>query len=761
MCICVPLLDADRLISNSSYMEKSFANSEREWAQRGTHTKRPLLDTSAVEPDLPTPAHSVARQKLSSALKDATGESSESRPDKVKNGAQGKTDGANESREVASGRKEESDAGVEIPVKPFRPTDPGRESRSTRRTTRVSEKSTARDDGASGFERQPSPENDAARKKWTKPLVYPRAEKKKAEVSVEDRDRLRADEFLNDNLIGFYMRFLQDHLERTNKQAAQRVYFFNSYFFDTLTKTPKGERGINYSGVEKWTRSVDLFSYDYIVVPINQNAHWYVAIICNLPSLELGSADPVEPSSAAVSDKETSNQPESEVQEILESPELEASLTSAAPAEVDAEKEPKREAESPASQAARQSLATMSLGEAGQAQVQGEKPMEPAQTDEWPDEDENPPITPTKFPKVRQRPPETQEQSANAPQQGRKTKKKGKAGPKLSPGQTTVITFDSLDLARSPTIRMLREYICKEAASKRGVEVDPTAIKGMRARQIPLQPNYSDCGLYLLAYVEKFVQDPDQFITKLLRREMDEKDDWPPLGSGLLRHRLRNFLDDLYEEQAKLKKDKSERKPIMADQQPVSFLLGPAQPSKDDGGGKEAVGGRSESANFSKSANAVEKPAAEKNTAQRREDGEPSDGPAADQPQLVPLETVPTSKPSKEKVPSEPLPAATASAKDSALPKEQEIIEVPDSQEKGHATITATQPGPKLIRTEKSAGKDEEACSKKPERKKAAIPAGSDIVHVDESVLKDETQVEVQVRQTPPPSEPQRVPKSP
>ena len=32
--------------------------------------------------------------------------------------------------------------------------------------------------------------------------------------------------------------------------------------------------------VEKWTKNVNLFEKDFLIVPINKSAHWYLAIIC-------------------------------------------------------------------------------------------------------------------------------------------------------------------------------------------------------------------------------------------------------------------------------------------------------------------------------------------------------------------------------------------------------------------------------------------------------------------------------------------------
>lgn len=92
------------------------------------------------------------------------------------------------------------------------------------------------------------------------PLVYPLSGKKKAQVEVRDFECLCENGLLNDNLIGFYIRFLEDHLDRTNKELANRVCFFSTYFYTTLTDRPRQEGLINYAHVKEWTRKVDIFS---------------------------------------------------------------------------------------------------------------------------------------------------------------------------------------------------------------------------------------------------------------------------------------------------------------------------------------------------------------------------------------------------------------------------------------------------------------------------------------------------------------------
>jgi len=73
--------------------------------------------------------------------------------------------------------------------------------------------------------------------------------------------------------------------------------------------------------------------------------------------------------------------------------------------------------------------------------------------------------------------------------------------------------------------------------------------------------------------LKKFVEDPDQFITKLLGREMDNEADWPPMESHVLRGRLRQFLLDLHDEQEAAKRNKSNEASVIADSKPLRILL--------------------------------------------------------------------------------------------------------------------------------------------------------------------------------------------
>lgn len=117
---------------------------------------------------------------------------------------------------------------------------------------------------------------------WSRPLVYPPAGKKRETVDFASLPRLDDDEFLNDTLIGFFSRYVQHQGERIHPDRVRNMHFFNSYFFESLTRD--GKRKVNHSAVAKWTKNINLFKRDFVIVPINENLHWFLVIICNLPS---------------------------------------------------------------------------------------------------------------------------------------------------------------------------------------------------------------------------------------------------------------------------------------------------------------------------------------------------------------------------------------------------------------------------------------------------------------------------------------------
>ncbi|CAF0899010.1 unnamed protein product [Rotaria sordida] len=103
------------------------------------------------------------------------------------------------------------------------------------------------------------------------------------DLSCDDLLCLNEGEFLNDNIIDFYLQYI--YYEKLSEEDRKRTYLFNSFFYTRLTRkgnddilnTSAAER--RYNRVKRWLRDVDIFSKDYLIVPINQTAHWYIVVI--------------------------------------------------------------------------------------------------------------------------------------------------------------------------------------------------------------------------------------------------------------------------------------------------------------------------------------------------------------------------------------------------------------------------------------------------------------------------------------------------
>ena len=447
-----------------------------------------------------------------------------------------------------------------------------------RRSTRTSGATTrASEDIWAQFEDVPTEEKyskvHGLGKAWSKPLTYPREGKKKTTVEFSDLERLDEGEFLNDNLISFYLRFLEQELGDQRPDVAKRVYFFNTYFFATLTNTHKGKKCFNYEGVQKWTRTVDLFTYDYIIVPINESSHWYLAIIFNLPALDRSLELPKD-----VPSSQTETAPPVKIDESNEfgppssgpaAPEL-AGEGSTALLEVAID-----ETE------ARNSFAEMSLGNgvegsaidrADSGETRGAQATDQhAEDQEMLDaqfEDTLPGSVAPKTVDVHSRAKaawlsnltkervqdagdpiediDDQPKASTAKSKKQKRKSIPPSITKIDPNKPTIILFDSLGLSRGPTIKTLKDYLHEEARTKRGgMEFDGGQIKGINAK-VPQQTNFSDCGLFLLGYVAKFLEDdPRDFIAKIIGRSYETKD-WSKLVPSTLRASIRDQVQELH-----------------------------------------------------------------------------------------------------------------------------------------------------------------------------------------------------------------------
>ncbi|KAJ8897828.1 hypothetical protein PR048_003181 [Dryococelus australis] len=278
-------------------------------------------------------------------------------------------------------------------------------------------------------------------------------------INTGDYACLEVDQFLNDIIIDFYLNYLM--ISVLSEYDQSRTFVFSTFFYKRLISPTSYafESDPNLSPAEKrhrrvksWTKNVNLFEKDFIVIPINKDLHWFLAIIC-FPGLtgcvKMFDNSPVEierkptqrmsikRDTITIHDDEQStiqDEAESEDEEIID--ELFASETGAAALLEDA--------------------------------VQSEVKI----------------------------------QSSNIndnPKELRETIK-----------QPCILLFDSLlGENRRRVIATLREYLTVEhkvKLCKERVFTKDTIIGS--CPKVPQQNNFTDCGLYLLQYAESFFSSP-------------------------------------------------------------------------------------------------------------------------------------------------------------------------------------------------------------------------------------------------------------
>ena len=69
-------------------------------------------------------------------------------------------------------------------------------------------------------------------------------------------------------IINFYMNML---MERSKEKGLPSVHAFNTFFFTKL-------KTAGYQAVKRWTKKVDVFSVDILLVPIHLGVHWCLAV---------------------------------------------------------------------------------------------------------------------------------------------------------------------------------------------------------------------------------------------------------------------------------------------------------------------------------------------------------------------------------------------------------------------------------------------------------------------------------------------------
>lgn len=76
-------------------------------------------------------------------------------------------------------------------------------------------------------------------------------------------------------VINFYLSLVMERC--SGEAAALKVYSFSTFFFPKLWGGGGGQAG-GHAAVKRWTKAVDLFLHDLVLVPLHLGVHWALAV---------------------------------------------------------------------------------------------------------------------------------------------------------------------------------------------------------------------------------------------------------------------------------------------------------------------------------------------------------------------------------------------------------------------------------------------------------------------------------------------------
>ncbi|WRT64863.1 uncharacterized protein IL334_001799 [Kwoniella shivajii] len=389
-------------------------------------------------------------------------------------------------------------------------------------------------------------------------------------VTIGDAQRIETGEFLNDTLLEFGLRHALHNLQ---EERQKEVHLFNSFFYERLsdrTKKPKTgeEMWPGYESVKKWSKGKDIFDKKFVVVPINEHFHWYLAVIVNPKGIlrpksqkdeevaqghglttravpgdtvtenvsrstsvdvntELQVAEPLTTSGRLDSDLDDLDSQHSDPASRHPSPNLFGShddrLSNVDPDTTTDDLDCIGDDSTDIIEVDRD-LRGVSKGVSG-LDLNGEKSHEKdlVGTGGF--------ISTPTLQAIQQQ----NEQITNLAQKGI-ADSPAKKRPPLKPDakiidseDTWILTFDSLGGPHRAVSNTLNAWLKYEAKDKKGIDYDPTDAVYWEGRCLT-QDNFYDCGLYVVHYAKQFLERPNAVLEVVQRRppvmSSDDREPW-------------------------------------------------------------------------------------------------------------------------------------------------------------------------------------------------------------------------------------------
>ncbi|KAG8788188.1 hypothetical protein FRC20_006438 [Serendipita sp. 405] len=319
-------------------------------------------------------------------------------------------------------------------------------------------------------------------------LVYPFTGAGGIQITRGEHHRLEPGGYLNDTLIEFGLRLWIETVKQRDPDLAEQIHIFSPFFYKKL-KNKNFEAG--YNAVRKWTSKVDIFTKRYLVVPINdsERVHWYLAIILYPENvLRMG-----------VSDQEQVQTPKY--------PDEDTEMTDATDNEPLFLQEDQKDVSTPPARVSSGAASPMGSPQpldTEEGQKEAEEVEEELKEVGTPDSGFSP------------------HELTNFTTEELDELDNGEVDEswKLLQDCTYLLIFDSLGGRHPATFKNLKQYLAYEARHKRGIEIEDVDQIQHKQVKSPVQPNYCDCGVYVIQTAQTFLENADAFFQRL----MDKKD---------------------------------------------------------------------------------------------------------------------------------------------------------------------------------------------------------------------------------------------
>ncbi|KAL1327562.1 hypothetical protein HN51_037599 [Arachis hypogaea] len=114
-------------------------------------------------------------------------------------------------------------------------------------------------------------------------MYYPSSDDPESvEICYSDIDCLAPESYLTSTIMNFYIRYLKQQASLANRSLSE-YHFFNTYFYKKLQEAvsvKQSDRATFFVKFRRWWKGVNIFQKTYVLIPVHEDLHWSLIIIC-------------------------------------------------------------------------------------------------------------------------------------------------------------------------------------------------------------------------------------------------------------------------------------------------------------------------------------------------------------------------------------------------------------------------------------------------------------------------------------------------